>query len=78
MNACKHPLMLMGNMYDFQGKCRPFLLPLHPILLGRVGGEKPIGILLEPVVLVGTIFFAEEISYTFLQTKLHLVFHTEG
>jgi len=41
MNACKHPLMLMGNKYDFQGKCRTFFLLPHPILLGRVGGKDP-------------------------------------
>lgn len=57
MNACKHSLMLTGNVYDFQGKCRLFLLPPHPILLGRVRGENPRGILLGLVVLISTILF---------------------
>lgn len=72
MNACKHSLMLTGNVYDFQGKCRLFLLLPHPILLGRVQGENPKGVLLGLVVLIRTIllhtlFYGRNFISSFLQ-----------
>lgn len=64
--------MLTGNVYDFQGKCRLFLLLPHPILLGRVQGENPKGILLGLVVLIRTIllhtlFYGRNFISSFLQ-----------
>lgn len=72
MNACKHSLMLTGNVYDFQGKCRLSLLPPHPILVGRVRGGNPRDILLELVVLISiilhhTLFYRRNLISSFLE-----------
>lgn len=46
----------------------------HPILLGRVGRENPISILLEVVVLIGINFFTEEIHFFLTLKKCNLIF----